>query len=57
VGLDRKVAKEREQLIVQTLWSAVAPSFTALKTLDFVVMTGRIAAQVKSAGNKIYQRL
>ena len=31
VGLDRKVAKEREQLIVQTLWTAVAPS---LRTQD-----------------------
>jgi hypothetical protein len=55
VGLDRKVAKEREQLIVQTLWTAVAPSLTELKALDFIVMTGPITAAA-SAGNKIYQR-
>jgi hypothetical protein len=55
VGLDRKVAKEREQLIVQTLWTAVAPSLTELKILDFIVMTGPITAAA-SAGNKIYQR-
>jgi hypothetical protein len=39
-------------------WQAVGPNLTdELKALDFMVMTGRIAAQVESAGNKIYQRL
>lgn len=57
VGLDKNVAKEREQLIVQTLWSAAAPRLSEIKTLDFMVTTGQIAAQVETAGNKIYQRL
>jgi hypothetical protein len=58
VGLDRKVEKRREQLIVQTLWQAVGPKLTdELKALDFMVMTGRIAAQVETAGRRIYQRL
>jgi hypothetical protein len=57
LGLDKNVAKERVQLIVQTLWSAVAPRLGEIKTLDFMVTTGQIAAQVETAGNKIYQRL
>jgi len=58
VGLDRKVEKGREQLIVQTLWQAVRPNLTdELKTLDFLVMTERIAAQVETVGGRIYQRL
>jgi len=33
-----------------------APRLSELKTLDFIVTTGRIAAQVETAGDKIYQR-
>jgi hypothetical protein len=59
VALDRSATKEREQLIVQTLWVAVAPNLiqTEVKNLDFAVLSGKIAAQVEHKGTKIYQRL
>jgi hypothetical protein len=58
VGLDGDITRERGQLIVQTLWRAVAPSLiqTEVKNLDFAVLSGQIAAQAKDRGTKIYQR-
>jgi hypothetical protein len=58
VGLDGGITREREQLIVQTLWRAVIPSLiqTEVKNLDFAVLRGQIAAQVEHYGSKIYSR-
>jgi hypothetical protein len=58
VQLDGGITKEREQLIVQTLWRAVVPSLiqTEVKNLDFAVLNGQIAAQVEHNGSKIYSR-
>lgn len=59
LGLHRDVTRERTEIIVRTLWGAVAPSLkeTEIKSLDFVVLDGKIAAQAEHAGNKIYERL
>ena len=57
VALDRDVAHERKQLMVETMWGTVAPSLisTELKSLDFVVLRGEFAAEAERTGNKIYQ--
>jgi len=59
IGLDTNVRKEREQFIVQALWSAIAPSLTGhdtLGSLDFVVMDRQIAARAEQVGGKVYER-
>jgi hypothetical protein len=58
LGLDGGITRERQQFIVQTLWGAVAPSLiqTEVKNLDFVVLSGKITAQVEQNGSTIYSR-
>jgi hypothetical protein len=60
--LDGAVTKEREKLIIQSLWRTIARALwgelkqTDIKGLDFAVLTGKIAAEAKHRGTKIYQR-